>query len=79
MTMIEMRDIMRKYEMKSPITNNDLTDPMEFNLMFATQIGPTGLIKGYLNPFYFSCDHFTLIFCVFNKDFCDQRQLKVFL
>ncbi|XP_055919834.1 glycine--tRNA ligase [Eupeodes corollae] len=46
----EMRDILRKYNMKSPITGNDLTDPIEFNLMFATQIGPTGLIKGFLRP-----------------------------
>lgn len=46
----EMRVILRKFEMKSPITNNDLSDPMEFNLMFGTQIGPTGLIKGFLRP-----------------------------
>lgn len=46
----EMRDILRKYNMKSPITGNDLTDPIEFNLMFGTQIGPTGLIKGFLRP-----------------------------
>uniref|UniRef100_A0A336M2S1 Glycine--tRNA ligase n=1 Tax=Culicoides sonorensis TaxID=179676 RepID=A0A336M2S1_CULSO len=46
----EMRVILRKFDMKSPITNNDLSDPMEFNLMFGTQIGPTGLIKGFLRP-----------------------------
>lgn len=42
----EMAAIMRKFDMKSPVTGNDLTEPMEFNLMFGTQIGPTGLIKG---------------------------------
>lgn len=36
--------------MKSPITNNDLSEPVEFNLMFPTVIGPTGHIKGFLRP-----------------------------
>ena len=43
----EMQQTLRKYEMKSPVTGNDLTDPMEFNLMFSTSIGPTGHMKGY--------------------------------
>ncbi|XP_052826299.1 glycine--tRNA ligase isoform X1 [Octopus bimaculoides] len=46
----DMRDCMRQYAMKSPVSGNDLTDPMEFNLMFATSIGPTGQLKGYLRP-----------------------------
>lgn len=46
----EMNAILRKFEMKSPVTGNDLTDAIEFNLMFATQIGPSGLIKGFLRP-----------------------------
>lgn len=46
----EMRVILRKFEMKAPLTNNDLSDPMEFNLMFSTSIGPTGLVKGFLRP-----------------------------
>lgn len=46
----EMGAILRKFDMKSPLTQNDLSDPMEFNLMFGTQIGPTGLIKGFLRP-----------------------------
>lgn len=50
MTKDEMAAIMQKYSMKSPTTQNDLSEPMEFNLMFATQIGPTGLIKGFLRP-----------------------------
>ncbi|XP_078050667.1 glycine--tRNA ligase isoform X2 [Augochlora pura] len=50
MTKDEMAAILLKYNMKSPISGNDLTEPIEFNLMFATQIGPTGLIKGYLRP-----------------------------
>lgn len=42
----EMAAIMKKYNMKSPLTGNDLTEPLEFNLMFETQIGPSGLIRG---------------------------------
>lgn len=38
------------YGVKSPITNNDITEPMEFNLMFATSIGPSGVMPGFLRP-----------------------------
>lgn len=47
MTKDEMSAVMKKFNMKSPLTGNDLTEPIEFNLMFGTQIGPSGLIKGY--------------------------------
>ncbi|CAD7086037.1 unnamed protein product [Hermetia illucens] len=50
MTKDEMGAILRKYDMTAPLSGNDLSDPMEFNLMFGTQIGPTGLIKGFLRP-----------------------------
>lgn len=46
MTKDEMSAVLKKFNMKSPITGNDLTEPIEFNLMFATQIGPSGLVKG---------------------------------
>ncbi|KAK2143215.1 hypothetical protein LSH36_864g00036 [Paralvinella palmiformis] len=46
----EMKDLMNEYNIKSPITGNDLSDPMEFNLMFSTSIGPTGTLKGFLRP-----------------------------
>ncbi|KAH1013642.1 hypothetical protein HUJ04_002607 [Dendroctonus ponderosae] len=46
----EMAAILQKFQMKSPTTGNDLTEPIEFNLMFGTQIGPSGLAKGYLRP-----------------------------
>jgi len=38
--------VMKKWDMKSPLTGNDLTDPIEFNLMFSTSIGPAGHVKG---------------------------------
>lgn len=47
MSATEMHQVIVKYNMKSPVTNNDLTEPVAFNLMFPTSIGPTGLIKGY--------------------------------
>merc|ERR1719362_2462357 len=46
----EMAAIIREFDMKSPLTGNDLSEPIEFNLMFQTNIGPTGLIKGFLRP-----------------------------
>lgn len=46
----EMQEVILKYKMKSPITNNELSEPVAFNLMFATSIGPTGQIKGFLRP-----------------------------
>ncbi|CAG0915327.1 unnamed protein product [Notodromas monacha] len=50
MSMEEMKDILREYDMKSPTTGNPVSDPMEFNLMFQTEIGPTGNYKGFLRP-----------------------------
>lgn len=47
----EMSAVMTKFNMKSPITGNDLSEPIEFNLMFGTQIGPSGLIKGFVFSF----------------------------
>lgn len=46
----EMGAIMKEFSMKSPVTGNDLSEPMEFNLMFQTMIGPTGTLKGFLRP-----------------------------
>ncbi|CAH0556631.1 unnamed protein product [Brassicogethes aeneus] len=46
----EMAAVVKKFDMKSPLTGNELTEPMEFNLMFATEIGPSGLVKGFLRP-----------------------------
>jgi len=42
-----MSSTIQKYDMKSPLTGNDLTEPMEFNLMFSTSIGPSGNLKGF--------------------------------
>lgn len=50
MTADDMNNVIVKYGMKSPVSGNDLSAPVAFNLMFATSIGPTGLIKGFLRP-----------------------------
>ncbi|KAJ3327267.1 Glycine--tRNA ligase 1, mitochondrial [Blyttiomyces sp. JEL0837] len=42
--------LMQKLEVKAPETGNDITEPKLFNLMFETQIGPTGQFRGYLRP-----------------------------
>ena len=41
-----LEELIRKYNIVSPETGNEVTTPVEFNLMFDTQIGPTGQIKG---------------------------------
>ena len=46
----EMSAVMDKFNMKSPITGNDLSEPIEFNLMFETHIGPSGAVRGFLRP-----------------------------
>ena len=46
----DLWELIQKYECKAPGTNNDLHDPQDFNLMFATSIGPSGLIPGFLRP-----------------------------
>jgi glycyl-tRNA synthetase len=44
----DMQKVIEQYKMKSPVTNNDLSEPVAFNLMFATSIGPTGQLKGLI-------------------------------
>uniref|UniRef100_A0AAF5DGK9 Glycine--tRNA ligase n=2 Tax=Strongyloides stercoralis TaxID=6248 RepID=A0AAF5DGK9_STRER len=46
----DIQNIIKKYNFKSPITGNDLTEPQAFNLMFPTEIGPTGDFKAFLRP-----------------------------
>ncbi|KAG1706607.1 Glycine--tRNA ligase [Nymphon striatum] len=50
MTKEQLGEIVKKYDIKSPITGNELSDPIDFNLMFSTSIGPTGLVKAFLRP-----------------------------
>ena len=43
---VRVWDCMLRYNIKSPETGNDLSDPYEFNLMFPTPIGPGGYLQG---------------------------------
>lgn len=46
----EIDECIEKNKIKSPDTGNDLGKAYSFNLMFDTQIGPSGGLKGYLRP-----------------------------
>ena len=46
----EIDEIIEKYNIHSPDTGNQLSKSYKFNLMFETQIGPTGGCHGYLRP-----------------------------
>ncbi|KAI9263023.1 glycyl-tRNA synthetase [Sporodiniella umbellata] len=46
----ELTAIMKKFDIRSPETGNELSEPKEFNLMFESLIGPTGQLKGFLRP-----------------------------
>eukprot|EP00163_Fabomonas_tropica_P017330 TRINITY_DN3082_c0_g1_i1.p1 TRINITY_DN3082_c0_g1~~TRINITY_DN3082_c0_g1_i1.p1 ORF type:complete len:563 (+),score=190.65 TRINITY_DN3082_c0_g1_i1:587-2275(+) len=46
----ELHEKLTQYGAKAPETGNDITEPFEFNLMFETQIGPTGKLRGFLRP-----------------------------
>ncbi len=50
LTKDEMAGLIHEFKIMSPTTGNPLTEPLEFNLMFSTSIGPTGLVKGFLRP-----------------------------
>ena len=45
----DMAAVVKEFDMKSR-NGNDLSEPMDFNLMFQTEIGPTGALKGFLRP-----------------------------
>lgn len=42
--------LIKTLDICAPETGNPVTDPVLFNLMFDTQIGPTGQFKGFLRP-----------------------------
>ncbi|PLW19394.1 hypothetical protein PCANC_00091 [Puccinia coronata f. sp. avenae] len=46
----QLGELIREEKIRSPDTGNELTEPKEFNLMFESQIGPTGQFKAYLRP-----------------------------
>lgn len=45
----QLQDMITRFGVKSDL-GNDLTPVVRFNLMFASEIGPTGQLKGFLRP-----------------------------
>ncbi|KAJ2854389.1 Glycine--tRNA ligase 1, mitochondrial [Coemansia erecta] len=43
-------ELIARFDIRNPATGNEVTQPVEFNLMFESNIGPTGHLKGYLRP-----------------------------
>ncbi|EIW75771.1 glycyl-tRNA synthetase [Coniophora puteana RWD-64-598 SS2] len=46
----ELGELCRKHDLRNPDTDNEVGEPQQFNLMFASSIGPTGQHPGYLRP-----------------------------
>jgi len=46
----ELGELMKQYKIKNPETGGDLEDPVEFNLMFQTSIGPSSGAVAFLRP-----------------------------
>ncbi|XP_078521406.1 glycine--tRNA ligase [Lissotriton helveticus] len=46
----DLANLFVMYNVKAPLTGNDLSPPVSFNLMFQTSIGPGGNMPGYLRP-----------------------------
>lgn len=46
----QLNKAIRDLAIKAPETGNDLSEALPFNLMFETQIGPTGTQRGFLRP-----------------------------
>lgn len=46
----ELDKVIQELKIKAPDTNNDLSEALPFNLMFESQIGPSGYMKGYMRP-----------------------------
>ncbi|KAH9919466.1 glycyl-tRNA synthetase [Epithele typhae] len=46
----ELGELCKKYNIRNPDTDNEVSEPVQFNLMFASSIGPTGQHPGFLRP-----------------------------
>lgn len=53
----ELGGLIKELGIVSPDTGNEVTEPVEFNLMFDSSIGPTGQIKGFVHHLSFKLDH----------------------
>lgn len=49
-TQEELAAMFTRFSVTAPVTGNPLSQPMDFNLMFKTSIGPGGTTAGFLRP-----------------------------
>jgi len=47
----QLGELIRRFKIVNPDTQNEVTEPEEFNLMFGSSIGPTGQVKGCVASF----------------------------
>ncbi|RCI16138.1 hypothetical protein L249_2131 [Ophiocordyceps polyrhachis-furcata BCC 54312] len=46
----QLGELIKKYQLKNPDTGEIPSEPVQFNLMFQTSIGPSSNLRGYLRP-----------------------------
>ncbi|KAF9450846.1 glycine-tRNA ligase [Macrolepiota fuliginosa MF-IS2] len=46
----QLGELCRTHKIRNPDTDNEVGEPQQFNLMFASSIGPTGQHPGFLRP-----------------------------
>ncbi|OQD70506.1 hypothetical protein PENDEC_c023G00724 [Penicillium decumbens] len=46
----ELEQIIKKFDIRNPVTDGPVLPPVAFNLMFQTSIGPSSNMPGYLRP-----------------------------
>ena len=46
----QLGELIRKYDLRHPKSDMQPTEPVAFNLMFQTSIGPSSNLAGYLRP-----------------------------
>ncbi|PFH57149.1 hypothetical protein XA68_15435 [Ophiocordyceps unilateralis] len=46
----QLGELIKKYQLKNPDTGEMPSEPVQFNLMFQTSIGPSSNMRGYLRP-----------------------------
>lgn len=74
----EMSQVIGKFAIRAPETDNELSEPVAFNLMFSTLIGPTGHIKGLLIWYTIKMCYFIRKLKCLNEGFWGRKQLKEF-
>ncbi|KGO46012.1 Aminoacyl-tRNA synthetase, class II [Penicillium expansum] len=46
----ELEQLIKKHDIRNPVTGGEVLPPVSFNLMFQTSIGPSANMPGYLRP-----------------------------